>query len=608
MDKKLKREKPIYNMWQNSAYVIKNVWKRDRILLFIILAQIVLTVSISTLGIFLPKLVVEQIMSESSIKVLIFTIFIFTAANIIQGSALGYCNMISNPKESWLRILIDGDTLSKIINTDFANLFKIRFIDLKEKVWDISTAFEKPTQLIYGTFSKLGINLLGFIVYLFLIISVNPFILIIAIVSAVIGAVTRVKEDKWKYDHDDEYISYAKPLWYINNIGSKFDMAKDIRLFAMTNWINNIYNANLKLMHDFRRKERLKQLFADIIACIASFLQMGISYGYLLWAVLYGGLSVDNFVLLFAAINGFSGWIVGILNEFTLLSRYSLSFCRVREFLDYPNSFKYDNGEHIEYTNGKKYDLELKNVSFCYEGADDYTFKNINLKISGGEKLAIVGLNGAGKTTLVKIICGLHDPTEGQVLLNNKDIRDFNRKDYYKLFTAVYQDFNILPMTIAENISQHTDKEIDYDRVWHCIELADLTEKIKSLPNGLNTLLIKEVNEEAAELSGGETQKLMLARALYKNSPVLILDEPTAALDPIAESKLYGKYNELSESKTSLYISHRLASTRFCDRIILIDENTIKEQGSHDELIKLGGKYAELFEIQSKYYKEGKTL
>ena len=216
----------------------------------------------------------------------------------------------------------------------------------------------------------------------------------------------------------------------------------------------------------------------------------------------------------------------------------------------------------------------------------------------------MVGLNGAGKTTLVKLICGLYDPTEGCVMLNGKDIRDYNRRDYYKMFAAVFQDFSLMAVSVAANVAQ-TEDNIDYARVKDCISKAGLTEKIESLPEKYESKLNRDVYEDATTLSGGETQKLMLARALYKNAPFLILDEPTAALDPLAESDMYNKYNEMAHGRTSVYISHRLASTRFCDRILFISDAVISEEGTHDELMRAGGKYAELFTVQSKYYKEG---
>lgn len=291
--------------------------------------------------------------------------------------------------------------------------------------------------------------------------------------------------------------------------------------------------------------------------------------------------------------------------DLATLRRQSLDISIVREFLDYPETFKMEEGIPITPDLRTPYQIELQDVSFRYPGAEKDTLAHINLTIQPGEKLAIVGLNGAGKTTLIKLMCGFLDPTEGKVLLNDADIRTYNRRDYYKLFSAVFQDFSVLDVTIAENIAQ-TDENIDRSLMEHCIEQAGLTEKIVGLSKGVGTHIGK-VFEDGIHLSGGELQRLMLARALYKNAPIIILDEPTSALDPIAESDIYNKYNELTDGRMAVYISHRLASTRFCDRIILIAEGGIDEVGTHEELIARNGHYAELFEIQSRYYREGGT-
>lgn len=242
-------------------------------------------------------------------------------------------------------------------------------------------------------------------------------------------------------------------------------------------------------------------------------------------------------------------------------------------------------------------------MSYRYPEAEKDTISSMNLLIRPGEKLAIVGLNGAGKTTLVKLICGFLDPTEGQVLLNGKDIREYNRKDYYKLFAAVFQEFSILATTIEANVAQ-SEESIDRERVNRCLENAGLTDMVRNLPSGLQTHLGKIIYDDGIELSGGQTQRMMLARALYKDAPILVLDEPTAALDPIAEDDIYRKYDAMTKGKLSIYISHRLASTRFCDRILFLVSGKIVEEGTHDQLIALNGGYADLFETQSQYYRE----
>ena len=250
-------------------------------------------------------------------------------------------------------------------------------------------------------------------------------------------------------------------------------------------------------------------------------------------------------------------------------------------------------------------EITFDRVTFRYDGAKTDTLKDISFTIGSGEKIALVGLNGSGKTTLVKLLCGLYEPTSGEIRINGVPVKKFYRRDYYKLFSPVFQDVETSFFSLAETVVAGSGDEPDYSLAKQCMRRAGLGPKIDSLPNGIYTKLDKQVNEDGIELSGGEVQKLMLARALYKDAPVLVLDEPTAALDPISESRVYEEYMRLSDRKSSLFISHRLASTRFCDRILYLDNGRIAEEGTHGELVDKGGKYAKLFEIQSCWYRDG---
>ena len=569
------------------------------------MAQSIITPVIPAVAMFLPMTVVAMIINGANIGRLAAAVLAFTAAIMILQTIKSYYDNTSRPLRTGLRLLIGLDILEKAITTDYANLENKKYTDAKQKAHNVTFSNDQSTEQIYFTLENFGSNIFGFVIYIILLVNINPLILLLTAATSVLGFIVRRRANKWRFDHDDENAGYNKRTQYISFLGEDVAMAKDIRLFSMVGWLNDVYDTYLQFQYSWQRRVQTRQYMADIADCAATFLREGAAYTYLIWLILFNGLPVDQFVLLFAAIGGFSGWIMGILNEYSTLQRHSLDYCRLREYLEYPEVFKRDEGKPIEPVTGKAYGLELRNVSFRYPGAETDIFNNIDLTITPGEKLAIVGLNGAGKTTLVKLLCGFYDPTEGEVLLDGQDIRVFNRKQYYDLFTAVFQEFNILPVTIAENIAQVPEEEIDPDRISHCLDLADIFEKIRSLPDGTDSLMIQTVHDEAVELSGGEMQKLVLARALYKDSPILILDEPTAALDPIAESRLYERYNELSAGKTSVFISHRLASTSFCDRIILIDGKMIAESGTHDELLANGGKYAELFEIQSKYYREG---
>ena len=357
-------------------------------------------------------------------------------------------------------------------------------------------------------------------------------------------------------------------------------------------------------LHAFNSKVAGVYLWARIADLILAFLRNALAYVYLIGLVVNNKISVAEFLLYFSAVEGFSTLVTGVMTQLNILKKQSLDISVIREAVEYPEVFKFDEGEELNVDLNKDYTLELKNVSFRYPGKEKNILTNINLTIKPNEKIAIVGLNGAGKTTLVKLICGYYDPTEGEILLNGVNIKTYNREHYYKMFSAVFQHFSLLAGSIATNVAQ-TENNINYELVYQCIEKAGLKEKIESLPDKYESKLNREVYEDATNLSGGETQRLMLARALYKNAPIIVLDEPTSALDPIAEADIYNKYNELAKNKSSLFISHRLASTRFCDRILFIADEKIAEEGTHEELLALGGKYADLFEVQSKYYREG---
>ena len=380
------------------------------------------------------------------------------------------------------------------------------------------------------------------------------------------------------------------------------EFAKDVRIFGLGDWIRQLIDKSMKMLEAFVVRREKVYIWANIVDVVMALLRNGIAYAYLIWQALEQGLPASEFLLYFSAVSGFSAWVTGILSEFTQLHKESIALSRVQEYLNIPEPFKFEDG--VQPSVADDYELKLENVTFRYPGTEKNILENVNLTIHPGEKLAVVGLNGAGKTTLVKLLCGFYDPTEGRVLLNGQDIRDFNRKQYYELFSAVFQEFSILDTTIAECVAQ-TAMDIDMNKVAACLEKAGLTAAIAKFPQGVDTHIGREVYLDGVMLSGGQTQRLMLARALYKDGPILVLDEPTAALDPLAENDIYMKYSEMTAGKTSVFISHRLASTRFCDRILFVADGGIAEEGTHEELLALGGAYANLFEVQSRYYREG---
>lgn len=270
------------------------------------------------------------------------------------------------------------------------------------------------------------------------------------------------------------------------------------------------------------------------------------------------------------------------------------------EYLDIPTDMHYGTIPTEKRTDNK-YDIEFYNVSFKYPASEKYVIKNLNLKFAVGDRIAVVGMNGSGKTTMIKLLCRLYDPSEGYITLNGIDIRKYDYEDYLSLFSVVFQDFKLFSFSVGENVAASVD--YDEERVWSSLEKAGMLERVKTMPKGLKTPIYKDFEEDGVEISGGEAQKLAIARALYKNAAFVILDEPTASLDPLAEHEIYSRFNEMVKDKTAVYISHRLSSCRFCSRILVFDDGKLIQDGSHEKLLENpDGKYSELWNAQAVYY------
>lgn len=603
--KKEKAPKPMYNMAQNSWFMVRLAWTSgEKKVIVLSLLSALLAVVLNLINLYVSPTILAVVERRASVTELIWTILFFVLALMSVSAASAYVD--TNTMYGRISVRCEIITLlnKKAATTSYPNLFDESYRKLNAKSQESVGSNHAATEAIWSTLTELTQNILGFVIYVLLLSSVQPLLILVILVTTGISYFVGHYVNAWCYRHREEETEYLNHMNYLSGRAGDLTIAKDIRIFGLRPWIEELYNKAMAAYTAFHNKIQTKYIWAGIVDLVLTFLRNAVAYAYLIGLVIRNGLGVAEFLLYFSAVGGFTAWVSGILGGFHTLHRQSLDISTVRECLEYPELFKFENGEPIHAEADRKYELRLENVSFRYPGADKDTLTNINLTLHPGEKLAVVGLNGAGKTTLIKLICGFLDPTEGRVLLDGKDIRTYNRADYYTMFSAVFQNFSLLAGTVATNVAQDSEG-IDMERVRECVDKAGLRKKIESLKDGYETYLNREVFEDATLLSGGETQRLMLARALYKNAPFIVLDEPTAALDPIAESEMYQKYNEMTSGKSSVYISHRLASTRFCDRIIMIADGGIAEEGTHEELLKAGGRYAELFGIQSKYYKEG---
>lgn len=593
-------ERPKYHLLQNIGYMIQAAWEMRKSVLGILVITSVLTVANSTAELLVVPTILNKVETKAPISDLLFTIFIFTVILLIVTSIKTYveANVMFGQMEVQNGML--WRLCHKSVTTSYPNIEDKVIGEKREKAIE---ATMRDARNFWRNISSLLTNILGFVVYLFMVSSLKPLLLVVIIATTIIGYFANIYFNEWYFRHREENARYAAQMNYSNRVAAEMNWAKDIRLFGMQEWLNDIYNRTLAVHSAFIMRGQIVCFMANVVDAIMVVLRNGIAYAYLITLTIRGGLSASEFLLYFSAVTGFTAWITGILKSVTELRKNSNELSTMREFLEVPEVFRFEDGIPLKVSDLEKCEIELKDVSFRYPNADEDTLSHINLTIHPGERLAIVGLNGAGKTTLVKLICGFYDPTEGQVLLNGQDIRQYNRRDYYTLFSAVFQEFQLLPSTVADNVAQNV--VADEERVKECLAKAGMLEKIEGLPQGIHNHVSKEVYDDGIDFSGGEQQRLMLARALYKESKMLVLDEPTAALDAIAEHEMYLKYKEMTVGNSSVYISHRLASTRFCDRIILLADGGIAEEGTHDSLLTENGKYAELFQVQSKYYQEG---
>lgn len=317
------------------------------------------------------------------------------------------------------------------------------------------------------------------------------------------------------------------------------------------------------------------------------------------WAGAFGLGAVTQYVASITKVSGSLSWIIGIFGDLRVNASY---LTQAFEFLDIPNNM-YQGSLTVEKRRDRKYEVEFRDVSFQYPGSKTYALRHVNMKFEVGKRLAVVGMNGSGKTTFIKLLCRLYDPTEGEILLNGIDIRKYSYMEYMMLFSVVFQDFKLFALPLGENVAGAA--EYDGERVKDCLEKAGFAERLTEMPDGLKTYLYKDYDNEGVNISGGEGQKIAIARALYKDAPFIILDEPTAALDPIAEAEIYSKFDEIAGDKTTIYISHRLSSCKFCDEILVFHEGSVIQQGTHASLVADdSGKYHELWHAQAQYYTE----
>ena len=522
---------------------------------------------------------------------------IITAASRIMGTYV-------EAQRTYTRLAgYTADFAHKTITTDYQNIEPQK----KQKILykaaqSLSSNWRGVEHLLIQT-TEFSILIFGIISYGTAVFMLDWKILLVTLVMFVFDVGLRTYAIKYSDSKREESSQIWRKKNYIMQKSLNISAGKDIRIYQLGNWFHKLLYQVVIARGKLEKKLQLRWYFPTVSGSFFNFGRDFIAYSILIKRVLAGQMDIATFTLYLGLISGFTNWIYSLSERFNNLRKSSHEFNDYHEFMNLPDKVR-KASTVVEPVETTAPEITFKNVSFAYPDEEKNTINKLDFTIKAGEKIALVGNNGAGKTTIVKLLCGLYDQTEGQILIDGKPIDDIGLETYQDKISVLFQDTNPMAFSIEENITGLENGQCDSAKLEDSLKKAGLWDKVQSLPQKEKTFITQTFSEDGILLSGGETQKLLLAKAIYKNGSFLILDEPTSALDPLAESKIYEEYNNLAAGKTAVFISHRLASTKFCDRIMFLENGTITECGSHEELMKKGGKYKEMFDIQSQYYRE----
>ena len=603
MAKKEPKRKPKYGLFSCVGYIYRLLWKYERRLAFVGIVTVPISLCLSALALYMPSAIISALETSDRFSYITLVIaglllakLLFDVFNCIISTKISYSE---HYVLSWLRDL----RRTRKFDRDWYLRYDPEADKMDDRALDALGNSNSAGVHFPMEFSGMLTQILNFILFGSVISLLHPTVILLLLFGTVINAlISRWQRNKARERMDERNALNKKTTYCTFQMAKDFKYAKEIRIYHMADSIRNRLNALFALSEKENKKLESASIVASMVSFLLVLLRDGVAYAFLIHKAVQGEVDASSFVLYFSAITAMSGLMGGILDTFNRVFEGALQISDCREALEFPD--RHNRGKGIPIPSNP-FSIEFKNVSYKYPLGEKKVLDNISFRIEPGEKIALVGLNGAGKTTLTMLMCGLLLPDEGEILLDGHPMMEYNRDEMYSLFGVVPQNYNLLPLSIARNITAvSSDDDIDYEKLYQCINLAGFGDKVETLERGVHTPLNRRMNPDGIELSGGEAQKLLLARLLYRSPLCIILDEPTAALDPIAEDHIYRKYNEVASNATSVFISHRLASTRFCDRIFLLDGADLIERGTHEELMRSNGKYRELFDVQAKYYRE----
>ena len=586
-------------MLSNTCFVLRFLFKTNKKIYLTRIAAQTIQIIAAFVPIIFTRLILNALTENNTFKDVIFYIIVFALTTFVLGllgNIIGYCDQNQMAKTRYLANLELGRS---VVNINYSDLEK------PETKTFVALAQEDSIMYILTLVSNLITALIKVIGLSAIVLTFQPLILLlIAVVIAVKMIIDRKKRARLDF-YRTTWAPVRRESDYMFEIMRELPYAKEIRINEMPDWVCGKLDKHLKeKAMPLYKKQQHENNRLEIFTKITGIAQECVVYIILAYRVIFSGMLIGDFSMYMTSINSFSESVSAVFWDYSrliIMGRFAKEF---RQCLDLEKNVKRQlNNNNANTKNWTNIRVEFKNVSFTYPNTDKEILNNISFCIEPGESLSIVGINGAGKTTLIKLLCRLYEPTSGNIIINNTPIEDIPLEEYYDLLSVVFQDFKLFAFSVKDNITLDSE-DFSLNRLFDSVEKSGLAEKIASLPKGIDTMISKEFDDYGIEFSGGEGQKLAIARALYKNAPMIILDEPTSALDPIAEYEIYNRFHQLTKGKSTIYISHRLSSSKFTDKIAVFSEGKLIEYGHHSELYNIkDGVYRKMFDMQAQYYR-----
>ena len=621
--KKTKKQMPWREMLRLNNRALKLFYKRYPQMILSRLISVVWNSLTPYVSIYLSALVIDELAGSRNVErlQLLVLITLASAAVIALGTALLKKWTEAQSAGMWFKV--ENILSEKMLDMDYVSLDETHTAELLSTIrqnmngggwglYRVVVAYEELCSSILTILGGISLTVSLFVSRVpdgaGALSALNNPLVVLAVITVMlavtfIAPVLNNKSGSYYAKHADSHNLGNRLFSFFGWLGYYSELAPDVRIYRQDR-ICGRHNHNKD--DTFCSNGLFARLAWGPIGLFAaagsavSVIFTGVVYAFVCLKALAGAFGLGSVTQYVASITKVSGGMSSFVSTLGDMRNNAPFLELTFEFLDIPNNM-YQGSLTVEKRNDRKYEVEFRNVSFKYPGSENYALRNVNMKFEIGKRLAVVGMNGSGKTTFIKLLCRLYDPTEGEILLNGIDIRKFNYAEYMNIFSVVFQDFKLFSLTLGENVA--SGSRIDREKVIDCLNKAGFSGRLAEMPNGIDTYLYTDYEKDGVNVSGGEAQKIAIARALYKDSPFIILDEPTAALDPIAEAEIYGKFDEIAGDKTAIYISHRLSSCKFCDEIAVFHEGAVIQQGTHASLVAdESGKYYELWHAQAQYY------